>query len=251
MTCFPADKIEAYLDNELAAQEDREMSQHLASCHSCAATAFGSRKLKLSVKRAASSAFAPSAEFQARIRRSVAPRSKSFWLPGLIFATAALALAFAFAVVALRPHPASQDLLAEATDMHVAALASTTPVDVVSTDRHTVKPWFEGRLPFTFDLPDLQNSEFRLIGGRMAYLSQSPGAQLIFGIRKHQISVFIAQENREFAPLGAGSRTEQKLNFNLETWSDHGLRYVVVSDTTMADVNALSGLLRIARPPSW
>ena len=56
MTCFPADKIEAYLDNELAAQEDREISQHLASCHSCAAAALGSRKLKLSVKRAASSA---------------------------------------------------------------------------------------------------------------------------------------------------------------------------------------------------
>jgi anti-sigma factor RsiW len=245
MTCFPADKIEAYLDNELAAQEDREISKHLASCHSCAAAALGSRKLKLSVKRAASSAFAPSAEFQARIRRSVAPRSKSFWLPGLIFATAALALVFA--VVALRPQPASPDLLAEAMDMHVAALASTTPVDVVSTDRHTVKPWFEGRLPFTFDLPDLQNSEFRLIGGRMAYLSQSPGAQLIFGIRKHQISVFIEQEGRGFAFLGAGSRTDQKLNFNLETWSDHGLRYVVVSDTTMADVNALSNLMRAAR----
>lgn len=248
MTCLPAEKIEAYLDNELAAQEDREISQHLAACHSCAATAFGSRKLKLSVKRAASSAFAPSTEFQARIHRSVAPRRKSFWMPGLIFATAALALAFA--MVTLRPHPASQDLLAEATDMHVAALASTTPVDVVSTDRHTVKPWFEGKLPFTFDLPDLQNSEFRLIGGRMAYLSQSPGAQLIFGIRKHQISVFIAQEGRGFAPLGGGSRTEQKLNFNLETWSDHGLRYVVVSDTAMADVNALSNLMRAARPTS-
>lgn len=245
MTCFPADKIEAYLDNELAPQEDREISQHLASCHSCAAAALGSRKLKLSVKRAANSAFAPSAEFQARIRRSVAPRSRSFWLPGLIFATAALALAFA--AVAVRTQPAAPDLLAEATDMHVAALASTTPVDVVSTDRHTVKPWFEGRLPFTFDLPDLQNSEFRLIGGRMAYLSQSPGAQLIFGIRKHQISVFIAQEGRGFAALGGGSRTEQKLNFNLETWSDHGLRYVVVSDTAMADVNALSNLLRAAR----
>ena len=244
MTCPTTDKIEAFLDNELAEQEDREISQHLATCHSCAAAAFGSRKLKLSVKRAASSSFAPSPELQARIRRSIAPRSKSFWLPGLIFATAALA--FAFAVVALRPHPVTQDLLAEATDMHVAALASSTPVDVVSTDRHTVKPWFEGKLPFTFDLPDLQNSEFHLIGGRMAYLSQSPGAQLLFGIRKHQISVFIAQESRGFAPLGSGSSTEQKLNFNLETWSDLGLRYVVVSDTNMADVDALSNLLRAA-----
>src|SRR5262249_39314845 len=113
MTCPTTDKIEAFLDNELAEHEDREISQHLARCHSCAGAAFGSRKLKLSVKRAANSSFAPSPELQARIRRSIAPRSKSFWLPSLIFATAALA--FAFAVIALRPHPHAQDLLAEAT----------------------------------------------------------------------------------------------------------------------------------------
>jgi len=242
MTCPTTDKIEAYLDNELAAQEDGEISQHLATCHSCAATALGGRKLKLSVKRAAGSAFAPSAEFQKKIHRSIAPRAKSSWLPALIFATAALACAFA--VVALWPHPRTQDLLAEATDQHVSALASTTPVDVVSTDRHTVKPWFEGKLPFTFDLPDLQNSEFHLIGGRMAYLSQNPGAHLLFGIRKHQMSVFIAQERQGFESLGTTPRTSQNLNFNLETWSDHGLRYIVVSDTEPADVDSLARLIR-------
>jgi anti-sigma factor RsiW len=244
MSCPTRDKIEAYLDNELPAQEDRDISQHLASCHGCAAVAVGNRKLKLSVKRAASSTFVPSAEFQAKIRHSIKPPPRSFWLPSLIFATAALACAFA--VVALWPHPQAQDLLAETTDMHVAALASTTPVDVISTDRHTVKPWFEGKLPFTFDLPDLQNSEFHLIGGRMAYLSQSPGAQLLFGIRKHQISVFIAQERQGSSSLGTEPRASQKLNFNLETWSDHGLRYIVVSDTELADVDALAKLIRSA-----
>ncbi len=84
--------------------------------------------------------------------------------------------------------------MSELVDQHVATLASSNPVDVVSTDRHTVKPWFEGKIPFTFNLPDLQGSPFALAGGRVAYVKQSPGAELIFRIRQHQISVFIFQE---------------------------------------------------------
>src|SRR5205823_3891384 len=139
-----------------------------------------------------------------------------------------------------------QRVYSELADLHVATLASTTPVDVVSTDRHTVKPWFEGKLPFTFSLPELQGSEFHLAGGRMAYVDQSPGAQLIFGIRKHQISVFIFQDRESFHSLGERTRTTQKLEFNLETWSGRGLRYVVISDAGPADVAALSRLLRDA-----
>ena len=248
MTCPNANKIEAYLDNELSEQDDRSLSQHLATCHACAAVAFGSRKLKLSVKRAATSAFLPSGDFQAKIRRSVAPRSRVPWFAGLVFASAALALAIA--AIGLWPRPHAQDWLAEATDLHVSALASANPVDVVSTDRHTVKPWFEGKLPFTFDLPDLQNSEFQLLGGRMAYIGQSPGAQLLFGIRKHQISVFIVQERQGFSSAGTAPRMSQDLNFNLETWSDHGIRYIVVGDTSPADVDSLAKLMRSARPAS-
>jgi anti-sigma factor RsiW len=245
MTCPATEKIEAYLDNEIPAQEDAAISQHLANCHSCAATALGGRKLKLSIKRAASSAFVPSPEFQARIRRSIAPRTKFIWWPRLAFAAAALVLVIG--AIAMWPRPQAQDLFAEATDLHVSALASANPVDVVSTDRHTVKPWFEGKLPFTFDLPDLQNSEFHLIGGRMAYIGQAPSAQLLFGIRKHGISVFIVQEQKSFAGLGSAPNSSQALNFHLETWTDHGLRYVVVSDTSPADVGSLARLLRSAR----
>ena len=76
----------------------------------------------------------------------------------------------------------------------MATLASANPVDVISTDRHTVKPWFEGKIPFTFNLPELEGSPFALVGGRVSYLNQSPGAELIFRVRQHQISVFIFQE---------------------------------------------------------
>jgi anti-sigma factor RsiW len=58
-----------------------------------------------------------------------------------------------------------QRLLREVADLHVTALASASPVDVISTDRHTVKPWFQGKIPFAIDLPELSNSEFSLLGG--------------------------------------------------------------------------------------
>ena len=85
-------------------------------------------------------------------------------------------------------------MVSELADLHVATLASANPVDVVSTDRHTVKPWFAGRIPFTFNLPELQDSPFTLVGGKVSYLNQSPGAELIYRVRQHQISVFIFQE---------------------------------------------------------
>lgn len=70
-------------------------------------------------------------------------------------------------------------MLSEVADLHIATLASANPIDVVSTDRHTVKPWFAGKIPFTFNLPELQNSPFTLLGAKVSYLNQSPGAHSI------------------------------------------------------------------------
>ena len=97
---------------------------------------------------------------------------------------------------------ARQQAFSEIADLHVGTLASASPVDVISTDRHTVKPWFQGKIPFSFNLPDLQNTEFSLLGGRLTYLDQTPGAQLIYDYRKHHISVFVFQERSLPASLG-------------------------------------------------
>src|SRR3989454_12268228 len=91
-------------------------------------------------------------------------------------------------------------------------------VDVISSDRHTVKPWFQGKIPFAFDLPQLQNSEFSLLGGRMAYLDQTPGAHLIYDMRKHHISVFVFQERSLRLPtrLNENSFAPKNVAFNME-----------------------------------
>jgi len=119
-------------------------------------------------------------------------------------------------------------------------------VDVISTDRHTVKPWFQGKIPFAFNLPELQNTEFLLLGGRMTYLDQTPGAHLIYDVRKHHISVFVFQERSLPARLDESSVSPKKLPFNMETWSQGGLRYFVIGDASTADLDSLAKLFKAA-----
>jgi anti-sigma factor RsiW len=137
-----------------------------------------------------------------------------------------------------------QQLISELVDQHVAILASANPVDVVSTDRHTVKPWFAGKIPFTFNLPELQGSPFVLVGGRVSYLSQSPGAELIFRVRQHQISVFIFQDQPGSSRTNESVRTA--LSFQVRTWSLNGLQYFVIGDASPQDLDNLSTLIKNA-----
>ena len=139
-----------------------------------------------------------------------------------------------------------QQTFSELADLHVATLASANPVDVISTDRHTVKPWFQGKIPFTFNLPELQGSEFTLLGGRVAYLGQSPGAELIYQIRKHQISVFIFQDRGTAGDLGSSAQSSKDLSFNIENWNQGGLRYFVIGDASGDDIRKLADMLKKA-----
>ena len=156
---------------------------------------------------------------------------------------AVLLLSVAVNIYQSRRASAADRVYSELVDLHVATLASTTPVDVVSTDRHTVKPWFQGKIPFTFNLPELQGTPFTLVGGRITYLGQTPGAQLIYQVRKHEISVFIFQDRGDLANEVA-SGAAHAASFNAESWKESGLRYFVISDVSSDDVAALSKLLR-------
>ncbi len=244
MICEWRSKLDLYVDGELPESELAEVETLLRGCPSCAADALGRMQLKRSIHAVAAKAFVPTSDFRKRIGKVVAARQRPAlsWVPQIALATAmTVAVVLGIGIWARHRGP---DVLGEVADVHVATLASANPVDVVSTDRHTVKPWFEGKLPFTFDLPELQNTEFRLMGGRMAYVEQSPGAHLLFGVRKHQISVFVFQDRENFAGLSASPQSSERLAFNLETWSEHGLRYVAIGDASLADVRTLCGLLR-------
>jgi anti-sigma factor RsiW len=249
MTCDEVrGKLAPYVDSELTAGELAEFETHLRGCASCAAEALGMLQTKLAT-RAAGMRYAPAPEFRLRMEQSMRARHRPSWF-GIPFPRLAMAAAAAMLLIASVTvwvdHSGRERELTEIADLHVMDLASTNPVDVVSTDKHTVKPWFAGKLPFSFNLPELQNSGFTLAGGRVAYFEHSPGAQLLFDLRKHQLSVFIFKEEAGELSSHAGTATATRLALQIETWSEGGLRYFIVSDAPASDVHALGELLRKA-----
>lgn len=238
-------KLDLYLDGELAAADARILGAHLRACAGCAADALQRVQMKRSVQMAGRR-YEPSSELRNKITKMAAKRSPaaSFRRGQFVLIPALVVLIAAFLLDAyVGRERAEGRIYSELADLHVATLASSTPVDVVSTDRHTVKPWFQGKIPFTFNLPELAGSEFSLLGGRVAYLEQAPGAHLIYQVRKHEISVFIFPE-REAETRRLPPGLVNAVSFNTETWTQNGLRYFVIGDASAADIEALSKLLR-------
>ena len=247
MSCAWSEKLDLYVDAELSGGDLAEVQAHLRTCPACAADALSRLQLKR-MTQAVGRRFSPRPEFHLKIEQSVRAAKRPWWAMRWVpacAAAAALALMLISTSVWLR-HSNNEQALSELADLHVSTLASPNPVDVASTDRHTVKPWFQGKLPFSFNLPELQGSPFKLVGGRLAYFQQSPGAQLLFEFRKHQISVFIFQNRAELSGLNSGSSLRGKLAFSSETWTEGGLRYFVVGDASFADIQDLSDLLKSA-----
>jgi anti-sigma factor RsiW len=243
-----SEKVDAYVDGELPESETASLGQHLRQCASCAADALERVQLKRAVADAGKR-YAPSAEFRQKIQQAARKplRRGNIWgwqvvaLPALLILIISLLMSFYVS----REKERRQRVYGELADLHVATLASASPVDVVSTDRHTVKPWFEGKIPFSFNLPELQGTEFTLVGGRVAYLRQMPGAQLIYRIRKHEVSVFVFQD-RGGEMASWASDPQSQFSFTFASWAKNGLRYFVVGDVSASDVDALSKLLRDA-----
>ena len=240
--------LDRHLDGELPVAEAAALAAHLRTCAACSGEVLERVQLKRAVQMAGSR-YTPSGELRNRIAKKVGSKSKSgiaeWWRLILVPALVLVIAAFFLTGYIGQQRAARQRIYGELADLHVSTLASSTLVDVVSSDRHTVKPWFQGRIPFTFNLPELTGSDFALIGGRVAYLEQIPSAHLIYQIRKHYISVFILPDRAaEIKSLPTG--TADTLSFHMETWAQNGLRYFVIGDTSEGDLQRLSKLLRDA-----
>jgi anti-sigma factor RsiW len=239
-------QLDTYLDGEVAQEEMRTFDAHVRNCPSCSADALSRVQLKRAVQ-VAGKRFTPSAEFRKRMQQSIAVKPRRTFRLGWMLAAAAMVLVVGTLTSTYLGERSGRDqVFSEIADLHVSTLASSSPVDVISTDRHTVKPWFQGRIPFAFNLPELQNSEFSLLGGRMTYLGQAPGAHLIYDVGKHHISVFVFQERSLPARLSDKAPQPDKLSFNMETWSQGGLRYFVIGDASNWDIDSLAKLFKAA-----
>src|ERR1700739_2779984 len=146
---------DTYLDGELPHEEMRTFDAHVRNCSSCSADALSRVQLKRAI-HLGGKRFTPSAEFRNRMQQRIASKPRRTFRLGWTLAAAATAAVVlvvgTLTLTYLANRSGGDHVFSEVADLHVATLASSSPVDVISTDRHTVKPWFQGRIPFAFNL---------------------------------------------------------------------------------------------------
>jgi anti-sigma factor RsiW len=244
MSCEWREKVGPYVDDELAGTGHQEFSRHVTGCQECTSAVAEQMSLKKAV-RVAGNRFSAPPELHAAIYRQLHPRRSASQLWKWATAAAGLAV-LVLAVMLVIPHDkADSSMMAGLVDQHVIALASPNPVDVASEDRHTVKPWFQGRIPFTFNPPELAGSSFKLIGGKQVFVQQKPGAELLYTAGAHKISIFIFQAR----PSNSGSRSPswtRSQSFNTSTWQDGPLDFYLVTDANKDEASRLVDMFREA-----
>lgn len=242
-------QLDAYLDDELESPRAEKLMEHLRTCQVCTGEILAKVRVQRSVQ-VAGKRYAPSAEFRERILKSIeepaSAKKIKRWSFILVPAFAVVLAAILIGAYVSREQVARAHVYSELADLHVATLASSSPVDVTSSDKHTVKPWFQGKIPFTFNLPELAGSQFNLVGGRVFYLEQASGAHLIYQLRKHEISVFILPE-RALPIKTFWLAPKSNFSFQTETWTQNGLRYFALGDVNAEDLRALAKLFQDAK----
>ena len=253
MNCQQTQELmSAYLDAELDAADVRRVQSHLEGCEDCREALMRLETLQSRVAGQATVYQAPPhlrhriqvALAAQRAPAPVAPKPRGrfaawpwAWI-NLGVATAASA-AFAVTLSLYMSKPSSSDVLEqELVASQIRALMPNHLEDVASTDQHTVKPWFAGKLDFSPPVHDLADEGFPLLGGRLDYLQQRPVAALVYGHRKHIINVYVWPS----APIH--SQQSEHQGYNVVRWSQEGMSFSAVSDLNSQELADFSQRLR-------
>jgi anti-sigma factor RsiW len=240
--------LSGYLDKELDAIHVEEIEAHLRGCVSCRKQHEQALRLQSLVKERAPRYAAP-----ARLRnkilasvRSAQPRRRvREWIPAGWFqfggALAATVL-LSSVITSYSILPSNTDRIAdEVVATHVRALITNHLTDVASSDQHTVKPWFIGKLDFSPPVTDFEAQGFPLVGGRVDYVNGRPIAALLYRRRQHWVSVFIWPDQHA---TSSAPRSVSKLGYDITQWSADGLIFSVVSDVATKEQGEFVALLR-------
>jgi len=249
MNCADIRKlIHAWADDELDLVRSLEVEQHLKSCPACARERDAIQSLRDALRQNDLTFRAPDllrmeirklahADEPARDRED-APSGIQLWIWRLL---AGGATAFAVLMIFLRPGISGREaMLDEAVSDHVRSLQANHLMDVASTDQHTVKPWFDGKLDFAPTVRDFAAQGFPLIGGRLDYLNGRTVAALVYGYEKHFINVFVwpSATATATAPVLETDRGYSVINFDAD-----GFHYCIVSDAEGKALSELAGLI--------
>jgi len=234
--------VQADHDGELGVAEAAELAAHLQTCPDCRAVRQELSELSASLRTEVPHYTAPAAlraalEAQAAPAKIVQFRPRPWRAIGL---AAAGAMALAASVVLWLP-PGTQ-FADEAVASHIRALQPGHLTDVISTDQHTVKPWFDGRIDYAPPVRDFAAAGFPLVGGRLDYLAGRPVAALVYRRDKHVIDLYVRPDSGTSAPA---ARTVN--GYNVVAWAGGGMRFQAVSDLEPAQLEQFATLWR--EPP--
>jgi anti-sigma factor RsiW len=236
--------LDAYQDRELEPAESASVRGHVASCVECRERLADRESLGRQIRRAR---YYPAPDaLRARLVQS-RPRSSwtSPWLPWA--AAAILMVSVGGSALIMRGSPQARtlnpiDSLSEAVvDSHVRALMGDHLFDVRSTDQHTVKPWFLGKVDFSPPVEDLAAIGFPLTGGRLDYIAGRPAAALVYARGQHTINLFVWPEES----TGASSTNGRAIRgFHVRRWTRGGLSFWAVSDLHDVELDQFTGALQ-------
>jgi anti-sigma factor RsiW len=255
MTCDEAEiLLHALIDGELDAGHARDVETHVAACPACAEKLTAFRAMREAFALAPLKEAAP-AHLRNRIEAALAVPAKTIsaprqsWLAsaraswreswknffgGFAVGTALSAAVAASLVIAVVRNDQNQQIASDVVSAHLRSLQAGHLTDVETSDQHTVKPWFNGKLDVAPPVIDLTAQGFTLIGGRLDYINGQPVASIVYRRRKHVINLFVGE------PLGAavrGVKDETVQGFNIRHWSEGGLNLWAVSDIDAGELD--------------
>ena len=254
MNCSEAGPlIDFYADGELDAARIVELEQHLHGCPACAQALRNAQELKRALRQEALYFPAP-AELRRRVQAELRSQIetgpvRSFWnwkwlaagTSGL--ATACIALLL---MVTLNRPAADQRLAQEIVAGNIRSLMASHMLDVVSTDQHTVKPWFDGKLDFSPPVKDFAAEGYPLIGGRLDYIDGRSVAALVFKRHKHIINLFIwTMQAQDSNPAVAASLQ----GYNVIHWTHGGMSFWTVSNLNEKELMEFAQDYGTTNPP--
>jgi anti-sigma factor RsiW len=231
MTCDETEiLLHALIDGELDAGHARDVESHVATCPRCAAALADYRKMSEMVTGANLRYTAPLGlrkRIEASLPQPKPTPSRRSLLRGFAMGSAVSAMAATGLVAIVLRNDDAQRIESEVVSAHLRSLQAGHLIDVVSTDQHTVKPWFNGKLDVSPPVIDLTAQGFTLIGGRLDYLDARAIGAVVYKRRQHVINLFVAQTGNTERKA---AKMETMQGFNVRRWSEQGMNFWAVSD---------------------